>query len=275
MMNRAEYMKELAWLLQDVPDSEREEALQYYEDYFDDAGAGREQDVIRELGSPERLAAIIRDGVRSGYEDAGAEYTEHGYENEWYKGPAYAVTPPEQVKKRRIEDKAGAGSGSGSAEGGREDTGRGADGRKQAGRGPERREGCAPPRRRNPLLWLLIICGAVIWLPVAAGLALAILGAAFGVVCAAGGVALAVILAAAALVVCGVILVGLGIGKLFSFPLAGMMLGGAGLVLFGLGVLAVWLSVWFCARAVPGVVHLMGRLIHRTGRLFRKGGAGA
>ena len=75
--------------------------------------------------------------------------------------------------------------------------------------------------------------------------------------------------------VCGVILVGLGIGKLFSFPLAGMMLGGAGLVLFGLGVLAVWLSVWFCARAVPGVVHLMGRLIHRTGRLFRKGGAGA
>ena len=26
-MNRAEYMKELAWLLQDVPDSEREEAF--------------------------------------------------------------------------------------------------------------------------------------------------------------------------------------------------------------------------------------------------------
>ena len=146
-MSRKEFMERLERLLEDISDSEREEALQYYEDYFDDAGAGREQDVIRELGSPERLAAIIRDGVRSGYEDAGAEYTERGYENEWYKGPAYAVTPPEQVKKRRIEDKAGAGSGSGSADGGREDTDCGAAGRKQAGRGPERCEGCAPRRR--------------------------------------------------------------------------------------------------------------------------------
>ena len=29
-MNRAEYMRELAYLLQDLPDGEKEEALQYY-----------------------------------------------------------------------------------------------------------------------------------------------------------------------------------------------------------------------------------------------------
>ena len=37
-MNREEYMKQLEYLLQDVPDSEREEALAYYQDYFEDAG---------------------------------------------------------------------------------------------------------------------------------------------------------------------------------------------------------------------------------------------
>ena len=56
-MNRAEYMRELSYLLQDVPDEEREEALQYYEDYFDDAGPDREEQVIAELGRPEKVAA--------------------------------------------------------------------------------------------------------------------------------------------------------------------------------------------------------------------------
>lgn len=67
-MNRAEYMRELAYLLQDLPDGEKEEALQYYEDYFDDAGPEKEAQVIGELGSPERLAAIIREGAGNGFE---------------------------------------------------------------------------------------------------------------------------------------------------------------------------------------------------------------
>ena len=37
-MNREEYMRLLAIALKDVPQSEKEEALQYYNDYFDDAG---------------------------------------------------------------------------------------------------------------------------------------------------------------------------------------------------------------------------------------------
>ena len=34
-MSRTEYMKQLAYLLQDVPDNEKEEALSWYEDYFE------------------------------------------------------------------------------------------------------------------------------------------------------------------------------------------------------------------------------------------------
>ena len=42
-MNRADFMKNLAELLADMSPSEREEAIQYYNDYFDDAGAENEQ----------------------------------------------------------------------------------------------------------------------------------------------------------------------------------------------------------------------------------------
>ena len=34
-MNRKKFIEELAFLLQDIEDAEREEAMQYYEDYFD------------------------------------------------------------------------------------------------------------------------------------------------------------------------------------------------------------------------------------------------
>lgn len=76
-MNRKRFMYELEKLLKDLPANEREEAIQYYNDYFDDAGAENEARVIEELGSPEQVAATIREGMA----DGSAEYTEHGYED--------------------------------------------------------------------------------------------------------------------------------------------------------------------------------------------------
>ena len=59
-MNRIEFMTELAALLQDVPVEERREAMQYYNDYFDDAGEENEEQVISELGNPAKVAATIK-----------------------------------------------------------------------------------------------------------------------------------------------------------------------------------------------------------------------
>lgn len=63
-MNREEYLRRLSYLLQDLPEEEYKDALEYYEDYFEEAGPDREQEVIRELGRPERIAAMIRDSVK-------------------------------------------------------------------------------------------------------------------------------------------------------------------------------------------------------------------
>ena len=75
-MNRAQFIKELERLLSDLPYGERQEAIQYYNDYFDDAGPEKEAQVIAELGSPAKVAKTIREGMSEG-----GEYTERGYED--------------------------------------------------------------------------------------------------------------------------------------------------------------------------------------------------
>ena len=70
-MNKKEFMRQLDILLVSLPIHEREEALQYYEDYFADAGEENEQSVIEALGSPAKVAENIkRDLSQSrGYEE--------------------------------------------------------------------------------------------------------------------------------------------------------------------------------------------------------------
>ena len=61
-MNRTEFMRRLAQALRDMPEEERRRALEYYENYFDEAGSENEAEVLRTLGAPEKVAAdILRD----------------------------------------------------------------------------------------------------------------------------------------------------------------------------------------------------------------------
>ena len=65
-MSRWEFMRQLEELLSDISPNEREEALQYYNDYFNDAGRENEQEVIAALGSPQQVAGIVREGLEDG-----------------------------------------------------------------------------------------------------------------------------------------------------------------------------------------------------------------
>jgi len=60
-MKRQEYMTELGQRLSSLPLSreDRLNAIRFYEEYFNEAGPEREQDVIAELGSPAYVAARI------------------------------------------------------------------------------------------------------------------------------------------------------------------------------------------------------------------------
>lgn len=64
-MTRAEYIKSLEHLLAALPETERRDALNYYEEYFDDAGVEKEADTIAELGTPEEVAQKILENQES------------------------------------------------------------------------------------------------------------------------------------------------------------------------------------------------------------------
>ena len=77
-MNRVEFMSQLERLLWDIPESDRQDAIAYYNDYFDEAGAENEAQVIQKLGSPGKVAATIKADLHASGNDRG-EYTERGY----------------------------------------------------------------------------------------------------------------------------------------------------------------------------------------------------
>lgn len=82
-MNRKDFMRQLEMLLSDITSNERNEAIQFYNDYFDDAGAENEQAVIKALGSPAKVAASIKSDLM-GNAVAG-EFTETGYKDAFSK----------------------------------------------------------------------------------------------------------------------------------------------------------------------------------------------
>ena len=58
-MTRKQYMTALKNNIQSLTLDEQKEALQYYEDYFEEAGDDKK--VMEELGSPEEVAEVIRE----------------------------------------------------------------------------------------------------------------------------------------------------------------------------------------------------------------------
>lgn len=78
-MNRIDFMAQLKRLLTDLPESDRNDAIAYYNDYFDEAGPENESQIIQELGSPGKVAATIKAGMISAGNKA--EYTETGYQD--------------------------------------------------------------------------------------------------------------------------------------------------------------------------------------------------
>ena len=59
-MNRKEWLKKLQMELYRMPRNEIDDAVAYYSEYFEEAGPEREDEIIRELGDPSKVAAQIK-----------------------------------------------------------------------------------------------------------------------------------------------------------------------------------------------------------------------
>lgn len=235
-MSRAEYMRELDALLQRLSREEREEAMQYYNDYFDDAGIENEESVIEELGSPKKVAeTIIADLTGESKENEGyKEYSETGYRDSRFDAQE---TPAVKSGYHYAEN----------------------DGTKAMER--------MPKSGANIGRILLIICILVIGVPVVIPVAAAILLTVLGVLIAAAVTAVAVMFAGIAVAVAGVVVGICGFVQLFHSTILGIgMIGGGCLMVAAGAVLTVFIG-WLCMKLIPlgcrGIVNLCRRPFHK------------
>ncbi len=240
-MSRDEFMRELEYLLQDIPEKEKADAIEYYRDYLEEAGPEHEEEVIREFGSPERIAAIIRSDISGDLKDGG-EFTDNGYQDERFKDPNYQM-----AKRFDFPEVSDYKENSGYKE------------------KHERKGGFSrSSRRRNIILWIILIIVASPLLSGIGGVLAGLVSVLFGLLVTAvvGVGAITVVLLAA-----GVAMVPAGFVSMAIHPISGILLLGLGILFLGLGLLALAASGAFYGKFLPflfrSCMNAVSSLFHR------------
>ena len=248
-MDRKKFMRELAFLLQDISEEEKDEALAFYEDYFDEAGRENEQKVIEELGTPERVAAIIKDGLKGRFDDH-IEAGNSGFSNQNYS-QNYEVIDVD-VKETKKEKKT-------------------TSSQRKKGKWDEMN-----PRDRNVLILLAIVA----CVPFSFSMIKAIFGGTLGLFGGLYGAGFSVFsiflcfifgfwIITIACHIAAFVLIVLGVLHLFALPGAGLIYMGIGCILIALGSIFGKIAVWFFRDCIPSIFNAIadgiGKIFHPRG----------
>ena len=281
-MSYEEFMKELGGLLAGVPEEEKEEALQYYSDYFADAGRENESQVLSELGSPRKVAELIKAGLRNGGMDGG-EFTEYGYTDERFaKKDDLMRREPKKEKKSQNrysyqgQEKSSYGgstygksagssysygngsqayeSGAGAYNNGNDTYGN-AYGNGNQGNTSYRQKG--GPWTNRGLKILLVVLIVFCALPVAFPAVIAVAAVIFGIAVAAVSIFFALVIGAAAVVIAGIVIICAGLSKLIILPSAALLTTGIGLLIFVIGLVAAVAAVRLCMLVYPALFRFL------------------
>ncbi len=239
-MNKEQFLSKLEQLLERIPEADRREALQYYRDYFDDAGPENEAKILEELESPEKVAASIRAGAA----DGSAEYTESGYQDARFRDNRMS---PEYYKKNGFQD---AGP---SAQ---------ADGENR----PIKRK-----ERKGIDLWklLAIVLLAILLAPILLPAGIGVLGVIAGIIICILALCFGIGIAGVVLFIAGVFVIGYGIVRLIAAPAIGLATAGLGFILLAIGILVSLIVLWIGLKVVPVLIR---GIVNFLSHLFRKGG---
>lgn len=242
-MNRWEFMRKLEELLSDISPSEREEALQYYNDYLNDAGKENEREVIEALGSPEEVAEIVRAGLTDD-PDKG-EFTENGFASQQRKALQNEIIKSEKAGNGKATGKTEKQGTFHEKQGAAENTGSAAEGKAAEGK---EKEGLPT--------WavVLIVVACVTLSPAILGVGGGAFGILVGLIAGIFGIVIGIAAAMVVLYAVAAGLVVMGIGFLFETPLIGIGLIGGGLLCAGLGVLFMILTVLIFGEGIPALI---------------------
>ena len=251
-MSRWEFMRRLEELLSDISPSEREEALQYYNDYFNDAGRENEQEVIKALGSPEQVAKIVKEGI--GGSSTGS-FTEYGF------------TSRDTEVEHPVANRTGRRSGE---EYKKADNHKAED--KKTADAEYTETYTADSTGKEPIpTWaiVLIVIGAIILSPAILGAVFTVIGTLLSILLTIFGIIFGFGVAAIVLMVVAVGLIVAGIGSLFVEPIVSIGLVGAACICGALGILFLLITVLIAGKGVPavykGILYLWNKIFPKKG----------
>ena len=262
-MNRAEFMAALEAQLRDITTEERDEALKFYNEYLDEAGPENEAAVLAELGSPQKVACIIRancgfgvPAVRDAAEKSTApekpeqapvpELTLDGPDWQASQVPAQE-TERSWAEGQRADEEAPDGFPNAQAADGAQHGPAYAYSYPQDG--AQRENGGRSASNRT--LWvILLILTCPIWIGLIGGL----FGGVVGIVGGLCGIAFA----GFATMIAGVAAFGGGVGLLLTSVPSGILTMGLSLLCISIGALLGAGTVWVVAKAGPALFRAVG-----------------
>lgn len=243
-MRKEEYLQKLEKLLYNIPAEDREDALQFYRDYLEDA-AEEAEEVLAALGSPEELAQSIRRDLYG--DNAEGDFTRS---NRDLPG-SYRVP---FSKDGKFSGAKGAYSEGKSTYGGYYEY--------DAGKEKKVRKGKLSAGQW--IIFLIIcLCAAPVIVPICGGLIAAVIGilaVILGLVFGIGVAGIALVIAAIAIVIVALV-------KLIATPLSALIMLGGGLLSAGLGLVGIALTLWIVCKVLPAifrwVVSIFYGIVHR------------
>ena len=278
-MNRAGFMSQLESYLADIPAAEREEALQYYNDYFEDAGAENEASVISSLGSPKEIADNIKAELKGEAIPTSANAGDHAVTKYGQIVPAGEVKTEESAKtestrSQTADGQSGSSGGAGGAggqggfgsffggAGGQGGFGgfggaggQGGFGGSFAGAGTAVKE----MGRKLPLwAWIVLLIVLITVAPAIFGVLAGIFGTAVGIIAAWFSIIIAFGAAGFGLIVSGIVTSIVSIPCVTVEPIVMVLVLGVGMLLTSIGMLLMMLAVWMAGTATPKLIKWIG-----------------
>lgn len=263
-MNKELFLLQLERLLYDIPREEREEAMDYYRSYFEDAGEENEAVVLEELESPQIIADSIKEALSStGDMSGGLKNPPQVREGQTQSGKAFgqgykSIFSGNDFQKKT--EKEPSSDGNGQTEGAADQkASRGAAYRRYDQYGGSGRHAYGPSDRRTKLILFIIL--AVFTSPIWGAAVSGVLGVA-GVI-----IAAVVVLGICSVggVIGGIVCTIVAIVKLCTLSLVrGLMILGIGMMLIAGSGISMVLLLLLCGRFLPWAVRSIAQLFHRV-----------
>lgn len=276
-MNREQFIAQLVRLLQDLPPAERQEAIRYYQEYFDDAGEENEDAVIQELGSPGKVAASIKANLQYGGSTFGANDTDMentGTESQTKDADGWQQNG-QTMNRWNQSTQQGWQNADTQGQNGQQGTWQNADTQGQSGQqqtwqnsstqSPYAMQARKPKRGVGG--WALLIIILVFASPVLLGVGGGALGIFIGILATVFALWISFFAVAIGMIGGGIAVLIKGILHAISSPAAGLVSMGGGLICIALGILCAVFFLWFtfqlCPRVLRTTLNFISRIVHK------------